>query len=412
MKSSSDLDPFIEIAAWARFVLDAPGITAPAELRKHFSSALLDASPMLTARVTLAAARLGRAKSDARLMKLVAAAAQPLMNSPSHYIKLAASEALALAEPDATRRRAKLTVAKNEWSRSGRMLDALECLIASAFASEQLRDRQGAEERFRESLQISRSLGSDKHASIAQAQLQQSGLHPSLITAEQHPFFANMEATVATNFELLGGVRTFQAGQLVIDAHDESMFCLILTGSVGVVTGGDRSRICEVRGSGDTLGERHLIAGYSQQDTVARETSNIWMVRASNAQKFLQSHPDTRSFIAEAVARDDAKRTELASLSSSWTVRERLAHILLDLEMRYSHPQRDGSSVVKLGLTTIELAQLASTSRKSVSPLLGELRDAGIAVHSRKQIVFSDLDALRSWLPESESHSRRSRPAA
>lgn len=401
---SPQLEPFAEIACWARFMIDAPAKTRPADLRKLLTDALKDASPTLTARLVLAGARIGRRRADSRLLKIVAHAAGPLIGPGTDFVSCASSEADALAESDPAKRRVRLAQAMSSWTRSGRMRDALECQMASAVASIEMKDRPGAEQRFRDSLATARSLGAEDVAVAAQTQLRQLGLHPSMISAAQHPIFSVMDPVRATELELLGTTRTFSSGELITDAQAEAWLVLIQTGSVALLTGGERSRICEIRGPSDTVGARNLVALSPPRDVMARQETNVWMVSAAQVQQYIAAHPDIAQTLATAVISEDADRATIAAQSALWSVRERLAHVLIDLETRFSHPQRDGSTVVRLSLTTIEIAQLASTSRKSVSPLLGELRDAGIVDHSRKSIVFYDLHALKAWLPE--DHNR------
>lgn len=76
-------------------------------------------------------------------------------------------------------------------------------------------------------------------------------------------------------------------------------------------------------------------------------------------------------------------------------VRSRLANMLLSLAREYGH-QTDRGLAIGLPLTQAEMATLIGTTRQSVNAVVHEMTAAGLVVRRGRELLITDLHALRA----------------
>jgi CRP/FNR family transcriptional regulator, cyclic AMP receptor protein len=175
---------------------------------------------------------------------------------------------------------------------------------------------------------------------------------------------------------------------------------VILQGRVKVSSIDQRGerRLLALRGEGDLLGEMAGLIGGSRTATVTaidevralaidrEEFERLWRKEAA---------------ILGAVVRALVHRIEQADRSRIDLLDEaplRVRRLLTDLVDRFSLPEPGGARRIDVALTQEDLAGLAFTSRGVVATVLRELREQGLVRTGRRELVVTDVDALRRSL--------------
>lgn len=205
------------------------------------------------------------------------------------------------------------------------------------------------------------------------------------------------DAARAALFEL-GRTRTAQSGDVLLSEHASDDQVILLTSGrvkVTVATPAGHTAVLGFRGPGALLGEQATFDARPRSATVtAIEPVEYLAIAASDFRRSLRESPDMAiALIAHLSHRlRDADRKRAEHLAGDTTVR--VAARLVELAEQYGEADRSGVRIA-LPLTQGELAGWSGSSLEAVAKALRSLRDAGWVETRRREVVLSDLDALR-----------------
>jgi CRP/FNR family transcriptional regulator, cyclic AMP receptor protein len=195
--------------------------------------------------------------------------------------------------------------------------------------------------------------------------------------------------------------RRWGAGEVIFREGDAGDTCYVIeAGCVRVTRNHSDGRtitLAELR-SGDLFGELAMFDSEKRSATVeaAEETTAVALL-AGDLRRLLLRHPDISIKLLSAFAERLKEANERISRQSFQTVASRVAGVLL------SHTEElasDGvpAQDVLIRSTRAEIAQLAGSSRESVSRFLATLERAGLVTCGRGKVVIHDPAALRRYI--------------
>ena len=195
--------------------------------------------------------------------------------------------------------------------------------------------------------------------------------------------------------------RRWGAGEVIFREGDAGDTCYVVQdGCVRVTrnhTDGRTITLAELR-SGDLFGELAMFDSEQRSATVeaAEETTGVALL-AGDLRRLLLRHPDISIKLLSAFAERLKEANERISRQSFQTVASRVAGVLLAHTEEFA---TDGGPVkdVLIRSTRAEIAQLAGSSRESVSRFLATLERAGLVTCGRGKVVIHDPAALRRYI--------------
>jgi len=198
----------------------------------------------------------------------------------------------------------------------------------------------------------------------------------------------------------LGRRRRLARGAYLLSQGEQAdTVALILSGRVKISTvtadGGDRA--CAVHGPGSVVGHFEAVDPDGLGRTasaIAIEPVDCLMVDGADFRAFLHERPEAAMALLRATVRDlraaDRRRADVAS----GDVSRHLARVLLEqVELRNASRATNGD--LGFGLTQAELAGILSASRAAIVRALSTLRKQGAVTTSPRQIIVTDVAALR-----------------
>jgi CRP/FNR family transcriptional regulator, cyclic AMP receptor protein len=154
-----------------------------------------------------------------------------------------------------------------------------------------------------------------------------------------------------------------------------------------------REIVLDVRGPGELLGLRSLVAGHPRAASVTA-LDRIEGFTLSTQEARLRWSPDALARMLERrLNSSEARRLEMAAYDATG----RLAACLLDLAARYGQPAA-GLMRIPPPLSQEELAGLTGSPHKTLTTALAALRAEGAIVTGRRSIAISDRALLEARL--------------
>ena len=152
---------------------------------------------------------------------------------------------------------------------------------------------------------------------------------------------------------------------------------------------------------GAVFGESSLI-GQSHAGVFAEaaEECLLCVMPAANLKSLIQQFPVIGLNLLEFVGQRLQRSQELSEEIAYWSVRRRLARVLLELADRYGHPTLGGGTIVNKAFTQAELAEMVGSTRETVAELLGSMRRQEIITLRRRRVVVEDRPALEALVRE------------
>jgi CRP/FNR family transcriptional regulator len=213
--------------------------------------------------------------------------------------------------------------------------------------------------------------------------------------------FAGLNPEQLADLASVAVPRRWGAGEVIFREGDAGDTCYVVQdGCVRVTrnhTDGRTITLAELR-SGDLFGELAMFDSEQRSATVeaAEETTGVALL-AGDLRRLLLRHPDISIKLLSAFAERLKEANERISRQSFQTVASRVAGVLL------AHTEElatDGGPVkdVLIRSTRAEIAQLAGSSRESVSRFLATLERAGLVTCGRGKVLIHDPAALRRYI--------------
>jgi CRP/FNR family transcriptional regulator len=146
-------------------------------------------------------------------------------------------------------------------------------------------------------------------------------------------------------------------------------------------------------GPGDIFGELAMLDGEARSASVeALSECELLALPAGDVRRMLQSSSEITVKLVVALTRRLREANERIARQSFQTVPSRVAGVLLQL---IADEARDG---ITIRMTQADLAQLAGTSRESVSRFLAVLERAGVVHVGRGRVTVLEPRRLRAYI--------------
>ncbi|KWW97574.1 hypothetical protein TH66_18505 [Carbonactinospora thermoautotrophica] len=196
----------------------------------------------------------------------------------------------------------------------------------------------------------------------------------------------------------LGIARQYEAGEVLLREGERSHHVvLLLSGRVKVTSRAPSGyeAVLAIRGPGDILGELAWLDQMPRSATVtALERVHSRVIAGSTFHGFLLRHPAAALVLTRLVA-GRLRAANLRRLQfGAYSVRRRLALVLLELDEWYGRDTPDGRAI-DLALSQTDLAGLVGASLESVVKALREFRAEGLIKTRRRHVTILRPQALR-----------------
>jgi CRP/FNR family cyclic AMP-dependent transcriptional regulator len=152
-----------------------------------------------------------------------------------------------------------------------------------------------------------------------------------------------------------------------------------------------------VRSRGDLIGEFAVLDGMRRTAT-ARAVGPVGALRISRAgfAAFGQRCPAALATITRSLVAKMRSATERHAAERTWGARERLAQVIYELAEGYGEPTANGTVLIPLPLTQMELGELAGVAVSTTERVLSALRKEGVIATGYREIAVRDMDFLGS----------------
>jgi CRP/FNR family transcriptional regulator len=194
--------------------------------------------------------------------------------------------------------------------------------------------------------------------------------------------------------------RSYPKGVRVFHEGDHSDACYIVrTGDLRVTREHSDGRAIALAtlGPGDIFGELAMLDGEARSASVeALSDCDLLALSAVDMRRLLAAAPETTVKLVVALTRRLREANERISRQSFQTVPSRVAGVLSRLIAEAT--PLDGREGVTIRMTQADLAQLAGTSRESVSRFLATLERAGVVRVGRGRVTVLEPGRLHGYI--------------
>jgi CRP/FNR family transcriptional regulator len=194
--------------------------------------------------------------------------------------------------------------------------------------------------------------------------------------------------------------RSFPAGVRVFHEGDRSDACyLVRSGDLRVTREHSDGRAIALAtlGRGDIFGELAMLDGQARSASVETlSDSELLALPAVDFRRLLAQHSEISVKLIAALTRRLRETNERVARQSFQTVPSRVAGVLAQLIAEEA--ALEGRSGVTIRMTQADLAQLAGTSRESVSRFLATLERAGVVRVGRGRVTVVEPGRLRAYI--------------
>jgi CRP/FNR family cyclic AMP-dependent transcriptional regulator len=193
--------------------------------------------------------------------------------------------------------------------------------------------------------------------------------------------------------------RAFPKGVRVFHEGDDSDACYIVRqGDLRVTREHSDGRAIALAtlGPGDIFGELAMLDGGTRSASVETLSDcELLGLPATDVRRVIADHGDIAAKLIVAITRRLRETNERVARQSFQTVPSRVAGVLAQLIAEEASEERPGITV---RMTQADLAQLAGTSRESVSRFLATLERAGVVAVGRGRVTILEPRRLRAYI--------------
>ena len=215
------------------------------------------------------------------------------------------------------------------------------------------------------------------------------------------PLFSELSGSELERVAQVAVPRSFPTDTRVFHEGDPGDACYIVReGSCRVTREHPDGRAITLAtlGPGAIFGELAMLDGESRSASVeTTESTELLALPASDMRALIRSHPEMAEKLVIALTRRLREANERITRQSFQTVPSRVAGVLNQLlaEAAITPIVKDG---VTIRLRQADLAQLAGTSRESVSRFLATLERAGVVQVGRGRVTVLEPERLHSYI--------------
>jgi CRP/FNR family transcriptional regulator len=213
------------------------------------------------------------------------------------------------------------------------------------------------------------------------------------------PLFAELDDGELERFSRVAVPRSYPEGTRVFHEGDHSDACYIVKSGTFRVTRehpDGRAITLATLGPGDIVGELAMLDGEVRSASV--ETlggkGELLALPAGDVRALLERHPEITVKFVAALTRRLRAANERISRQSFQTVPSRVAGVLSQMVAEEGEDGRE----VTIRMNQTDLAQLAGTSRESVSRFLADLERSGVVRAGRGQVTILEPTKLGNYI--------------
>jgi CRP-like cAMP-binding protein len=214
------------------------------------------------------------------------------------------------------------------------------------------------------------------------------------------PLFSELSREELERISRVSVARSFPAGVRVFHEGDHSDACyLVRRGDLRVTREHSDGRAIALAtlGPGDLFGELAMLDGEARSASVETLTdSELLALPAADVRRLLADRPEISVKLIAALVKRLRETNERVARQSFQTVPSRVAGVLTQLIAEES--ATTGSQGITVRMTQADLAQLAGTSRESVSRFLATLERAGVVRVGRGRVTVVEPRRLRAYI--------------
>jgi CRP/FNR family cyclic AMP-dependent transcriptional regulator len=214
------------------------------------------------------------------------------------------------------------------------------------------------------------------------------------------PLFSELSREELERISRVSVARSFPAGVRVFHEGDRSDACyLVRSGDLRVTREHPDGRAIALAtlGPGDLFVELAMLDGEARSASVETlSDAELLALPAADVRRLLADHPEISVKLIAALTRRLRETNERVARQSFQTVPSRVAGVLTQLIAEESAPT--GRQGITIRMTQADLAQLAGTSRESVSRFLATLERAGVVRVGRGRVTVLEPRRLRAYI--------------
>jgi CRP/FNR family transcriptional regulator len=214
------------------------------------------------------------------------------------------------------------------------------------------------------------------------------------------PLFSELSPGELERISRVAVPRSFPAGVRVFHEGDRSDACyLVRSGDLRVTREHPDGRAIALAtlGPGDIFGELAMLDGEARSASVETlSDSELLALPAADFRRLLADHSGISVKLIGALTRRLRETNERVARQSFQTVPSRVAGVLSQLIAEEAASEE--RKTVTLRMTQADLAQLAGTSRESVSRFLATLERAGVVRVGRGRVTVLEPPRLRAYI--------------
>ena len=214
------------------------------------------------------------------------------------------------------------------------------------------------------------------------------------------PLFAHLDDRDLERIAAVAVPRSYPPGVRVFHEGDNSDACYIVrSGDLRVTREHSDGRAIALAtlAAGDIFGELAMLDGEARSASVETLSDvELLALPAADVRRMLSEHAEISVKLIIALTRRLRETNERVARQSFQTVPSRVAGVLAQLIAEEALPV--GREGVTVRMTQADLAQLAGTSRESVSRFLATLERAGVVKVGRGRVTVLESRRLRSYI--------------
>jgi len=216
------------------------------------------------------------------------------------------------------------------------------------------------------------------------------------------PLLAGLSQAELDRIAQVSVPRSFPKGARVFHEGDESDACYIIrSGEVRVTREHSDGRAIALAtlGPGEIVGELAMLDGEVRSASVeALSDIELLAVAARDMRGLLERNPEITAKLVIALTRRVRETNERVARQSFQTVPSRVAGVLSQLVAEAGSDGNGARDGVTIRMNQADLAQLAGTSRESVSRFLAVLERAGVVRVGRGRVTVLQTGRLRAYI--------------
>ena len=214
------------------------------------------------------------------------------------------------------------------------------------------------------------------------------------------PLFSELSREELERISSVAVPRSFPSGVRVFHEGDHSDACyLVRSGDLRVTREHSDGRAIALAtlGPGDIFGELAMLDGEARSASVETlAESELLALPAVDMRRLLAERPEISVKLIAALTRRLRETNERVARQSFQTVPSRVAGVLTQLIAEET--SSEGRLGVTIRMNQADLAQLAGTSRESVSRFLATLERAGVVRVGRGRVTVLEPRRLRAYI--------------